>query len=146
MFRFTFGRIGHIQRITLSFWPHWSYYLTCKFIFRSHRLCLTSKGDPKISGTLPFQFFPKTFLICWSWFARVVKGGDLRSLALKCAWVQTPQPTYSLHSLLNVLHCGVKPQNQIVHYIHYYILWIRRAVIDFRIHILIIRLSLTFAW
>jgi hypothetical protein len=27
-----------------------------------------------------------------SWFARVVKGEDLRSSALKCAWVRTPQP------------------------------------------------------
>ena len=100
----------------------------------------TCKYDPKISATLPFLSFPKTLLICWSLFARVVKGGDLRMLALKCAWVQTPQPTYSLNSLLNILNCGVKPQNQIVHYIHYYILWIRRVVIDFRIHILIVLL------
>ena len=28
-----------------------------------------------------------------SWFARAVKGSGLRSLALKCAWVRTPQST-----------------------------------------------------
>ena len=102
---------------------------------RGGRLPRSCKYDPKISATLPFLSFPKTLLICWSWFARVVKGGDLRSPALKCAWVQTPQPTYSLHSLLNVLNCGVKPQNQIRTYILYYISWIRRVVINFLIHI-----------
>ena len=42
--------------------------------------------------------------------------------------------------LVNVLNCGVKQQNQKVTYIHYYILWIRRVVIDLRIHILIVLL------
>ena len=30
-----------------------------------------------------------------SWFAREVKGEDLRSSAYKCAWVQTPQPAFA---------------------------------------------------
>ena len=138
------GARGHIWHITFSFWPHWSNYLTCRFIFRSHHPCLPPNMIIKSQPLFPSSLSPKTFLICSSWFARVVKGGDLRSPALKCAWVQTPQPTYWLYSLVNVLNFGVKPQNQIVNYIHYYILWIRRVLIDFRIHILIVRLSSTF--
>ena len=37
--------------------------------------------------------------------------------------------------LVNVFNCGVKPQNQKVTYIHYYISWIRRVIADFHIHI-----------
>ena len=33
-------------------------------------------------------------LYIFSWFARVVKGEDLRSSALQCAWVRTPQPAF----------------------------------------------------
>ena len=32
-----------------------------------------------------------------SWFAREVKGEDLRSSAHKCAWVRTPQPALWFH-------------------------------------------------
>lgn len=38
-----------------------------------------------LSTSLPF-----------SWFAREVKGEDLRSSAHKCAWVRTPQPALFL--------------------------------------------------
>jgi hypothetical protein len=37
-----------------------------------------------------------------SWFARVVKGGDLRSSALKCAWVRTPQPAHQEYFFIRI--------------------------------------------